>query len=370
MANAKNSKKRKRKPTEASPKTPTRRSARFTAAAISETAGLSDPDPPLWFPPSPTPVEPMDTTLADEDLQEILDDPEANSTDIYTAANSDSDDPTDAIIQPTSALKIKLPTSRKEGSSSVETITISKRPKANTGKHSATTEKNKGAAIELEDDEDDEEAETRKNKQRMGHDIQIGRQCYSNGCSLHRYSTALSSHGVTLRTPPKAPLFNAFFTQPTSSSSAPPPHVEALHTMGYGHSQWPPPPPPYYYPPYTYPTAPPPPPTTIPAPTSAPTQTLNRTSTASSHGTQSDESKYPLLADFFSTLLTRHPERPALATFADIFQQHDIFGLQEIIEFDEDRLRNDFGMSLGNARFVLGRVKAEKKQIDRLSRKK
>ena len=126
MANAKNSKKRKRKPTEASPKTPTRKSARFTAAAISETAGLSDPDPPLWFPPSPTPVEPMDTTLADEDSQESLDDPEANSTDIYTAANSDSDDPTDAIIQPTSALKIKLPTSCKEGSSSVKTITISK----------------------------------------------------------------------------------------------------------------------------------------------------------------------------------------------------------------------------------------------------
>ena len=226
MANAKNSKKRKRKPTEASPKTPTRKSARFTAAAISETAELSDPDPPLWFPPSPTPVEPMDTTLADEDLQEILDDPEANSTDIYTAANSDSDDPTDAIIQPTSALKIKLPTSRKEGSSSVETITISKRPKANTGKHPATTEKNKGATIELKDDKHDEGAETHKNKQRstspsflalyfsyyicrdcaigaasrghqhptnhspVGHNIQIGCQRYFNGCSLHRYSTA------------------------------------------------------------------------------------------------------------------------------------------------------------------------------------
>ena len=165
MANVKNGKKCKRKPTEASPKTPTRKSACFTAASMLETAGLSHPDPPLWFPPSPTPVEPMDTTLADEDLQEILDDPEANSTDIYTTANSESDDPTDAIIQPTSALKIKLPTSRKEGSSSVKTITISKWPKANTGKHPATTEKNKGAAIELEDDEHDEEAETYKNKQ-------------------------------------------------------------------------------------------------------------------------------------------------------------------------------------------------------------
>jgi hypothetical protein len=103
---------------------------------------------------------------------------------------------------------------------------------------------------------------------------------------------------------------------------------------------------------------------------SAPTQTLNRTSTASSHGTQPDQPKYPLLSDFFSTLLTRHPERPALATFADIFQQHDIFGLDKILEFNEDRLRNDFGMSLGNAQFILGRVKAEKKHIDRPSRKK
>ena len=180
----------------------------------------------------------------------------------------------------------------------------------------------------------------------------------------------LSSHGVTLWTPLKAPLFSAFLTQSASSSLAPPPHVEAPHAMGYGPAQWPPPPPPYYYPPYTYPTAPLPPPTTIPAPTSAPAQTLNRTSTASSHGTQSDELKYPLLDDFFSTLLTCHPERPALATFADIFQQHDIFRLQEIIEFEEDRLRNDFGMSLGNAQFVFGTVKAEKKRIDCLSRKK
>jgi len=149
---------------------------------------------------------------------------------------------------------------------------------------------------------------------------------------------ALSSHSVTLHTPPKVPLFNAFFTHPASSSSAPPPHIEAPHATGYGHAQWPPPPPPYYYPPYPYPTAPPPPPTTIPASTSAPTQMLNCTSTASSHGTQPDQPKYPLLSDFFSTLLTRHPERPALATFADIFQQHDIFGLDEILEFNEDRL--------------------------------
>jgi len=165
MANMKNGKKCKRKLTEANLKTPTWKSACFASAAISETAGLSHPDLPLWFPTSPTPVEPMDTTLADEDLQEILDDPEANSTDIYTAANSDSDDPTDAIIQSMSVLKIKLPTLSKEGSSSVETITISKWPKANTGKHSTTTEKNKGAAIELEDDEDDKGAETHKNKQ-------------------------------------------------------------------------------------------------------------------------------------------------------------------------------------------------------------
>ena len=55
------------------------------------------------------------------------------------------------------------------------------------------------------------------------------------------------------------------------------------------------------------------------------------------------------LTTFFSTLLTHHPERPALTTFADIFQQHNIFRLQEIIEFDEDRLHNNFGMSLGNA---------------------
>ena len=93
---------------------------------ISEKAVLSDPDLPLWFPTTLTPVEPMDTTPADEDLQEILDDPEANSTDIYMTANSNSNDPANPITQPTAVLKIKLPTLRKEGSSSVKTITISK----------------------------------------------------------------------------------------------------------------------------------------------------------------------------------------------------------------------------------------------------
>ena len=150
---------------------------------------------------------------------------------------------------------------------------------------------------------------------------------------------ALSSHGVTLRTPQKIPLFSAFFTQPTtrSSSSAPPPHVEVPY---HGHPHWPPlPPPPYYYLPYSYPSvAPPPPPIAIAASTSAPKQNLNRTATASSQSTQPDELKYPLLSDFFSTLFARHPERPALATFSDLFRQHNIFNLQEILHFDETRL--------------------------------
>ena len=44
------------------------------------------------------------------------------------------------------------------------------------------------------------------------------------------------------------------------------------------------------------------------------------------------------------------------------FKQHNDFRLEEILEFDEDFFQNNFGMSLGNAQFILGRVKAEKKK--------
>ena len=148
MANAKNGKKRKKKPTEDSPKTPSRKSAQFTSAPILEAAGLSDPDLPLTFPTSPTPVEPMDTTLADEDLQEILDDPEASSTDLYTTANSDSDNPTDTIIQPKSTLNIKLSSLTIHNSSSSETITDLKH-------HPKQSPRKKKGVIELDDDEEE-----------------------------------------------------------------------------------------------------------------------------------------------------------------------------------------------------------------------
>jgi hypothetical protein len=150
MANLKNDKKHKQKPAEASPNAPSQKSARFTSPAASEAAELPDSDQPLYFPPSPTPVQPVEPDLAAEDLKELLDDPEANSADLYTATNSDLDDPTDTIIQPRSTLKIKLSSSTIHDTSSSEVLTDSKL-------HSKQASRKKKGGIELDDDKEDDE---------------------------------------------------------------------------------------------------------------------------------------------------------------------------------------------------------------------
>ena len=114
-------------------------------------AELPDSDQPLYFPPSPTPVQPVEPDLAEEDLKELLDNPDANSADLYTTTNSDSDNPTDTIIQPRSTLKIKPSSSTICDLSSSEALTDSKR-------HSKPAVRKEKGGIELDDagEEEDE----------------------------------------------------------------------------------------------------------------------------------------------------------------------------------------------------------------------
>ena len=89
----------------------------------------------------------------------------------------------------------------------------------------------------------------------------------------------------------------------------------------------------------------------------------------SSDGDQHCE-PYPFISTFLSELADANLNRPALATIAAKFEAEDLFTIEELSRVSEDRLRTDFGLSLGNAQFILAETSREMHRIQRCGVKK
>jgi hypothetical protein len=147
-------------------------------------------------------------------------------------------------------------------------------------------------------------------------------------------------------------------------NQAVPPYANAAH-MPWGS-----------LPPWTawYPPAgmqpPPMQPPTVPSPSMS-SHTLDRTRTRSSDsGYDDDKEKYPSISEFFSNLVQRHPHRSSLSSLTYSFEAQDLYSINEIATFSEDKLRSEFDVTLGNAQFILEQVKKEIKRVDRINQKK
>ncbi|KAF5323809.1 hypothetical protein D9619_012983 [Psilocybe cf. subviscida] len=209
------------------------------------------------------------------------------------------------------------------------------------------------------------------------------------------WASALASKttGVTLRIPPKTPLFEAFHSslhEPPTTSAAPsqqpsygPYSTFPGHPGMMMHGMWPPGPqvPPFFpfpqmyaMPPYQYVPAPPPAvanplPTPTPVPIEHPQPGTGLPDRQKSRSLQSnlslnDSHEYPSLESFFRRLAEANPNRAQVLTdIVESFTSLDILTLPEIASFDCTTLRNELKLSLGNANFILKEVASEMKKV-------
>jgi hypothetical protein len=171
---------------------------------------------------------------------------------------------------------------------------------------------------------------------------------------------ATETHGVTLKTPPKGDLFLGYHAAklPVNDSASAPntpstivhPYTFTMPPGGYG--GWPGPwmmPPNYQHPP----------------PTPKQQEKLH---VLSSDPSNYDRSRYPSISEFLAKLDIEHP-RCRLPTYADRFEGMNFYNIDALVSFTEERLTAmEFGMSLGNVRFLLKEVKDEVKRLDRKKR--
>lgn len=74
---------------------------------------------------------------------------------------------------------------------------------------------------------------------------------------------------------------------------------------------------------------------------------------------------YPEIRPFFEKLDLKHPRR-LLSKFAIEFEIKDFYHIDEIAKVSAERLSSEeFGISVGNALFILEEVKREMKHVDR-----
>jgi hypothetical protein len=77
---------------------------------------------------------------------------------------------------------------------------------------------------------------------------------------------------------------------------------------------------------------------------------------------------YPLVFDFLTQLDTQNPRR-GLAQYTRVFDELDIYNINEIARLGEDKLVSELRMTLGNAAFLFGAVEKEMKKVDRTNGK-
>jgi hypothetical protein len=79
---------------------------------------------------------------------------------------------------------------------------------------------------------------------------------------------------------------------------------------------------------------------------------------------------YPFIASFFSDLASANLHWPALGDIVRKFENQDLFSIEEVAQLMEGSLRDDFGLSLGNARFVLDKVRMEMQRVDHINKRR
>lgn len=189
------------------------------------------------------------------------------------------------------------------------------------------------------------------------------------------WAVALASgaHGVTLQNPPKSELFRDFSSHPllssksaVSSPAVAPPGFMTPQAMGQPYMfPWYMPPAPGYpggYPPTPTPMYPPPHQQPQPPP---------------AHGIPSSDgfddtyaNPYPEINAFITKLSEKQPRRQLTKHIAD-FDVKDYYNIDQLAKITTDRLSGpEFGMTSGNAEFLLDAVRAEIKKIDRVHGKK
>jgi hypothetical protein len=77
---------------------------------------------------------------------------------------------------------------------------------------------------------------------------------------------------------------------------------------------------------------------------------------------------YPLVNNFLTELDTQNPCR-GLAQYTCIFDEIDIYNINEIAQLGQDKLISELHMTLGNAAFLFGAVEKEMKKVDRANHK-
>jgi hypothetical protein len=89
----------------------------------------------------------------------------------------------------------------------------------------------------------------------------------------------------------------------------------------------------------------------------------------SSDGPDEDINPYPDITSFLTSLEEKYPKR-RLAEYIDVFESKDFYNINEIATLSVEQLKSaEFGLTMGNAQFLLEKVTKEMKAIDRQRRK-
>jgi hypothetical protein len=181
---------------------------------------------------------------------------------------------------------------------------------------------------------------------------------------------ASGTHQVTLHTPPKGDLFAAFHSDrplatpgPSSSAMLSTPMIGTPGGMFNPYA---------FIPPWLMPGGGvlPYPATPTPAmPQLQPPSVHVNAAPSSDPSDETGANPYPEIMAFFTKLDKEHPRRN-LMQCANDFERMDFYHINEIITISVERLCSaEFGLTAGNAQFIIETLKAEVKRIDRTRRK-
>lgn len=170
----------------------------------------------------------------------------------------------------------------------------------------------------------------------------------------------MNTHGVTQVNPPKNELFSDFYTVKTTPATPATPATPTpnsfnptAYPFGFPMPAWP-----SAFPPMFAPTTP-----TVPS---------NRTHDDAMPSSDPPEidapNPYPLISEFLTLLSANAPKR-LLTELAPCFEEKDFEHIDEIADLSASVLMTEFGLSLGNAQFLLTHAKKEITRIDKATRK-
>jgi hypothetical protein len=171
-----------------------------------------------------------------------------------------------------------------------------------------------------------------------------------------------------LQNPPKNDIFTCFYKSQNVPSAPDPVNLAS----GYGFPGFLPPWAAMYEPHMFIPQAPPGYMVSLPPSGNQPPSMRPAIKHSLSISTDGDHKHepYPFLMGFLTNLADCNFHRPALDGLAHKFEKEDLFTVDEITSLLEERLQDHFGLSLGNAQFVLDQVKMEMNHVNKINRKK